>query len=261
MVSCNSKSTAAETDKEQMVLIKTEFGNMKVKLYNETPLHRDNFIKLVKDGYYDDLLFHRVISSFMIQGGDPDSKNASKSKRLGGGGPGYTLTSEIVDGLYHKKGALAAARQGDNQNPERKSSGSQFYIVQGKVWNNNDLDLQEEKATYQAVRDEGMKLFRAKQKEIMQLQKEGMVDSISAIKIEIQEQAAKKVDSSRFLINQERRELYTTIGGVPHLDGAYTVFGEVVEGLNVIDSIAQVEKGAGDRPLNNVIMTMELLDE
>ena len=260
VLACSGKATSAGDGDETKVLIKTEYGDMVVKLYNETPQHRDNFIKLVKEGYYNDLLFHRVIKDFMIQGGDPDSKNAPANKRLGSGGPGYEIPAEIVEGLYHKKGALAAARQGDNTNPERKSSGSQFYIVQGKVWTEEELKQFEEKQKFQALRTEAMKMYRDKMPEVQRLQNEGKTDSINDLRIKIQEEAEKKVDSSSYIINQERRDIYTTIGGTPHLDGAYTVFGEVVKGLNVLDSIANVQTGPGDRPLKDIKMEMKLID-
>ena len=260
IVACSGSRTKAGDDQEQLVLIKTKFGDMKVKLYNETPLHRDNFIKLVKEGFYDGLLFHRVIKDFMIQGGDPESKDAPAGKHLGSGGPGYQIPAEIVDGLYHKKGALAAARQGDAANPERKSSGSQFYIVQGKVYDEEKLSQIEEKMKLNAERQEAMKLYMKDQVRIKRLQTEGKIDSINTIRFEIQEQAEKNVSESSYKINEKRKEIYTTVGGTPHLDGAYTVFGEVIEGLNVIDSIANVETGPGDRPIDDVIMSMELLN-
>ncbi|HCS19369.1 MAG TPA: peptidylprolyl isomerase [Bacteroidetes bacterium] len=188
--------------KNMMVEIVTDHGTMKVLLYDETPLHRDNFIKLVEEGYYNDLLFHRIIKGFMIQGGDPNSKNAGPGVQLGGGGPGYTVPAEFRPGLYHKKGALAAARMGDQMNPQRASSGSQFYIVQGTVVQEN------------------------------MLQRSGIV------------------------YTPEQIQTYTTIGGTPFLDGQYTVFGEVVEGLDVIDKIAAVKTLQGDRPEVNVKMTV-----
>ena len=260
IVACSGSRTKAGDDEERLVLIKTKFGDMKVKLYNETPMHRDNFVKLVKEGFYDGLLFHRVIKDFMIQGGDPESKDAPAGKHLGSGGPGYQIPAEIVDGLYHKKGALAAARQGDAANPERKSSGSQFYIVQGKVFNEEMLSQIEEKMKLNAERQEAMKIYMQDQALIKRLQAEGKVDSINEIRFKIQEIAEKNVSESMYKINQERREIYTTVGGTPHLDGAYTVFGEVIEGLNVIDSIANVETAPGDRPLEDLEMHMELLN-
>jgi peptidyl-prolyl cis-trans isomerase B (cyclophilin B) len=234
---------------------------MLVELYNETPQHRDNFLKLAKEGFYNDLLFHRVIEGFMIQGGDPDSKNAPSGKRLGGGGPGYTIPAEIVDGLYHKKGALSAARQGDNVNPGKKSSGSQFYIVQGKKWNEEMLRNFEERQKFQAMRKKAMQLYGERADDVKRFQENNMQDSIIKLRIDVQEQAERMVDSSMYQINNERREIYTTIGGTPQLDGEYTVFGEVVEGLNVIDSIATVKTNKADRPLDDIIMEMEVIKE
>lgn len=184
------------------VKIETNKGTMTVMLYDETPVHRDNFIKLAESGFYDGLLFHRVISTFMIQGGDPDSKDAPAGKVLGNGGPGYTLPAEIIPKYYHKKGALAAARTGDQTNPQRRSSGSQFYIVQGKSYTDMQIDSME-KQLYTTFTD-------------------------------------------------DQRDAYTTVGGVPHLDAQYTVFGEVTEGLDIIDKVASVEKGANDRPVEDV---------
>lgn len=247
-------------EKEQKVLITTKYGNMTAKLYNETPLHRDNFIKLTKEAFYNDLLFHRVIKDFMIQGGDPESKNAPSAKRLGMGGPGYEIPAEINPKFFHKKGALAAARSGDNVNPERKSSGSQFYIVMGNVWTDESLRKFEEKQKFQAVRTEAMKMYRERQQEISKLQTEGKNDSANAILNSIQQEAEKKVDVSKFAINDERRSVYTTTGGTPFLDDAYTVFGEVIDGLNVIDSIAKVPTAPGDRPLEDVIMKIEVIE-
>ncbi|MCX6290655.1 MAG: peptidylprolyl isomerase [Bacteroidetes bacterium] len=200
-------SPATDTLKrEYKVLISTEFGDMTVKLYNSTPKHRDNFVKLVQQGFYDSLLFHRVIRNFMIQGGDPQSKNASPGVMLGNGDVGYTIPAEFVDTIFHKKGALCAAR---TDNPEKASSGCQFYIVQGQVLSNEQLNMFE--------MQRGMKLS-AKQREIM-----------------------------------------TTIGGTPFLDQNYTVYGEVINGLDVIDKIAAVKTAPGDRPVQDVRMKMKLI--
>ncbi|MBN1768272.1 MAG: peptidylprolyl isomerase [Prolixibacteraceae bacterium] len=259
MVACSGKkSNAGDSDRPQ-VLIETSFGDMTVELYNETPQHRDNFLKLAEEGFYNDLLFHRVIESFMIQGGDPDSKNASPNKRLGSGGPGYTIPAEFVDGFYHKKGALSAARQGDNVNPEKESSGSQFYIVQGKVWNDEMIRQFEEQQKFQSARQLMMKMYNERMDEVKRYQQNDQQDSIMQLRIEIQEKAEQQVDSSLYKINSERREIYTSVGGTPNLDGAYTVFGEVIEGLNVIDSIAAVKTDRNDRPLDNIIMKMKVL--
>lgn len=187
---------------ETRVYLETNYGRLVLKLYNSTPLHRDNFLKLVKEGYYDGLLFHRVIKDFMIQGGDPESKNAMKGAMLGNGGPGYTVPAEFVDSLIHRKGALAAARLGDGMNPKKESSGSQFYIVQGRVWRDADLSAMESR-TGRKYSDEDKKAYREE-------------------------------------------------GGTPHLDGGYTVFGQLVEGFDVLDRIATTTTGGADRPSEDV---------
>ncbi|MCF8357512.1 MAG: peptidylprolyl isomerase [Prolixibacteraceae bacterium] len=259
LISCSAKKPAGE-ESQQKVLIKTKYGNMTAVLYNDTPLHRDNFIKLVKEDFYNGLLFHRVIKNFMIQGGDPQSKNASQNKRLGNGGPGYQIPAEFVPAHFHKKGAIAAARSGDRVNPERKSSGSQFYIVQGEVYTGEALTQFEDKLKFKAQRKEEMKLFGERKDEIRQLQQAGKIDSANAIMISIQEMAQKNIEKQSFKISEERRDVYTTVGGTPHLDDTYTVFGEVIEGFEVIDSIANVETGQGDRPIENIEMEIELID-
>ncbi|MCF8362706.1 MAG: peptidylprolyl isomerase [Prolixibacteraceae bacterium] len=261
MIACTGKKTNAGDGDRPRVLIITEYGDMLVELYNETPQHRDNFLKLAKEGFYDDLLFHRVIEGFMIQGGDPGSKNAPSGKRLGSGGPGYTIPAEIVEDIYHKKGALSAARQGDNVNPEKKSSGSQFYIVQGKTWNDDMIQQFEERQKFQATRKKTMQLYGERMDDVKRFQENNMQDSIIQLRIDLQEKAEQLVDSSMFKLNKKRREIYSTIGGTPQLDGAYTVFGEVVEGLNVIDSIAAVKTNQADRPLEDVIMEMKVIKE
>jgi cyclophilin family peptidyl-prolyl cis-trans isomerase len=261
LVACSgNQSTAVEkNEKEQKVLVETDYGNMVIVLFNETPKHRDNFVKLVKDGFYNDLLFHRVINEFMIQTGDPNSKNAKANEHLGGGGPGYTIDAEIVDGLYHQKGALAAARQGNNVNPERKSSGSQFYIVHGKIWNDSMIVQFEDRQKYQHVRAKAMELYNNRLDEIKQLQAAGKIDSISAIEIEIMEKAENEIDEKLYTFNQKRRQIYSTLGGAPHLDGEYTVFGQVVEGIDVIDSIAKVKTNKQNRPLDDIKISMKLI--
>lgn len=204
----NQKETS---EKQYKILISTPLGNMTAILYNETPVHRDNFVKLVKEGFYDGTLFHRVIKDFMIQGGDPISKNAAPAQPLGTGGPGYTLPAEFHPALIHKKGAIAAARTSDNVNPERRSSGSQFYIVQGKKITPSELNVM-------AIRN-------------------GITYTPEQIKI------------------------YETIGGTPFLDQQYTVFGEVIEGLEVIDAIASVPTEGQNRPLKDIKMTIRLIND
>lgn len=198
-------------DVETLVQIDTDMGKIKVKLFNDTPLHRDNFIKNVKEKRYDGLLFHRVIKQFMIQGGDIDSKDAPIEKHLGDGDPGYTIPAEIVYPKYfHKRGMLCAARTSDEENPERASSGTQFYIVTGKFYTEMELDKME------------------------------------------------KSDNKTF--TPEERQAYMLEGGAPHLDNKYTVFGEVVSGMKVVDKIQFVETNEEDRPLKNIkIKTMTIV--
>ncbi|MEE9438018.1 MAG: peptidylprolyl isomerase [Saprospiraceae bacterium] len=191
-------------EKKSYVTIETEFGNLKVELYESTPKHKDNMMKLAKEGYYKDLLFHRVIKGFMVQGGDPKSKDASPEARLGGGGPGYRIDAEI--GAPHFKGTIAAARTGGAGNPEKMSSGSQFYLVHGKLQTDAQLDSFEK--------------------------------------------------SKGFKYNAEQREKYKTIGGTPALDMEYTVYGEVVEGFDLIDKLANVPTQPGDRPVKDVKMNI-----
>jgi|CXWJ01.1.fsa_nt_gi peptidyl-prolyl cis-trans isomerase B (cyclophilin B) len=213
-----NKNKSTKTDKskpmapkENLVDITTDYGVMRIKLYNETPKHRDNFLKLVKEGFYDGLLFHRVINGFMIQGGDPQSKNAAPGVQLGNGGPGYTVPAEFNQALYHKKGALAAARMGDQVNPNKESSGSQFYIVQGKAASEQELNMMQQR--------------------------------------------------NNITYTTDQRQYYSTVGGTPFLDMGYTVFGEVVSGLEVIDKIAAVKTQPGDRPVEDVKMTMKIVEK
>lgn len=200
-------SSFSAKPKHHYVRLKTSFGECVIKLYNETPKHRDNFIKLTKDKVYEGSLFHRVIKDFMVQGGDPDSKAAKPGTLLGEGSVGYTVPAEFRDSLFHKKGVLAAAR---DDNPDKASSGSQFYIVQGKKFSDEQLD--------------GIETKRLK-----------------------------------FKIPLEQREIYKTIGGAPHLDRTYTVFGEVVKGLELVDQIAATVTDKNDRPVNDVKMSITLL--
>lgn len=202
-LSFTSMSQTKSTQKVVKFVIHTDFGDMKGFLYNETPKHRDNFVKLAKEGFYNGTLFHRVIPGFMIQGGDPSSKTAKPGQQLGGGDLGYTVPAEFNPAFIHKKGALAAARTGDNVNPQKASSASQFYIVEG------------------------------------------------------QKQAADKLPAK---YTDAQKKIYETVGGVPFLDGQYTVYGEITEGLDIIDKIANVERDQSDRPKKDVKMTIKLVE-
>ena len=240
------------------VKIETMLGDIVVRLYDETPIHRDNFVKLAKEGYYDGTLFHRVIKNFMIQGGDPDSKGAPAGKMLGVGGPDYTLQAEIQDGLFHKRGAVAAARQGDEVNPERRSSGSQFYIVWGQVYNENQLRQFSKQLRMQKVQDVFHALASDHRAEIMQMRREKNRAGLQELQDKLVAEAESQVGSDGLTENQMK--LYSTIGGTPHLDGQYTVFGEVEEGLDVVELIQGSATGRADRPLDDIEMRMVVIE-
>ena len=258
LIACKTGTKKGEDmDKETLVKIETTVGDIKVKLYNETPKHRDNFIKLVKDGMYEGTLFHRVIKDFMIQAGDPDSKNAPKGKMLGAGDVGYTIPAEFVyPKFFHKKGALSAARQGDNVNPKKESSGCQFYIVTGKVYNDSTLLSMESQMNENKINVIFNTLAQKHMKEIYKMRKandeNGLYDLQEKLFAEAQEMAAKQPE---FHFTPEQIEAYTTVGGTPHLDGEYTVFGEVVKGMDIVDKIQQVKTDRSDRPEEDVKIT------
>ncbi|HET6227321.1 MAG TPA: peptidylprolyl isomerase [Bacteroidia bacterium] len=244
----------AQTNPDQTqikVLIATTYGDIKIKLYNETPIHRDNFVKLANEHYFDSLLFHRVIQHFMIQGGDPDSKHAPYGTLLGEGGPSYVLPAEINSKLFHKKGVLAAAREFDLDNPSRASSGSQFYIVQGRVFTDSLLQVQAKRITRSIAlsrvltNPENAGLIN----KYKDYSKKQMMDSVKYVN----EQIDKKVDLELpnvipYTFSKEQRDVYTTIGGTPHLDTNYTIFGEVYEGMEVVDKIAAEPTDKNNRP-------------
>ena len=221
-----------------------------IELYDETPKHRDNMVKLVKEGYYDGVLFHRVIKDFMIQTGDPKSKTATAGQRLGTGDPGYTIEAEIVyPQFFHKRGALAAARTGDNVNPERRSSGSQFYIVTGRRFTEGTLQMMEERMNEQKKQSVFESLAAPHRQDVMKMQNE-------LIALTEQEVAKNPVK-----VTQAQVEAYSTLGGAPHLDGQYTVFGEVVKGMDVVDKIENVETGDADRPTTDVkVISMKIME-
>ena len=241
------------------VKIQTMLGDIVVRLYDETPIHRDNFIKLAKEGYYDGTLFHRVIKDFMIQGGDPDSKGAPTGKMLGVGGPDYTLEAEIKDGLFHKRGALAAARQGDQVNPERRSSGSQFYIVWGQVYNEGQLRQFSKQLKMQRMQDIFNQLAAARKAEIMQMRRERNRAGLQELQDQLAAEAEKQAAGYTGL-SEEQQRIYSTVGGTPHLEGQYTVFGEVEQGLDVVEMIQSSATGRGDRPIDDIEMRVSVID-
>ncbi|MBE6332104.1 MAG: peptidylprolyl isomerase [Bacteroidales bacterium] len=246
------------------VLIKTSLGDITVRLYDETPQHRDNFLKLAREGFYNGTIFHRVIKNFMIQGGDPESKNAPMSKPLGSGDAGYTIPAEFVYPQYfHKKGALAAARTGDEVNPERRSSGCQFYIVTGEVYSAGKLTQLEKQMAQQQLQNIFNQLVVENRDKILEMRKNRDNAGLQQLQEELEKQTyakAKELGDPKF--TDAQREAYTTVGGTPFLDNNYTVFGEVVEGLEVADKIQQVETAASDRPKEDVKMiSVEIVEE
>ena len=240
------------------VKIQTMLGDITVRLYDETPIHRDNFLKLAKEGYYDGTLFHRVIKGFMIQGGDPDSKGAPAGKMLGVGGPDYTLEAEIKSDIFHKRGALAAARQGDEVNPERRSSGSQFYIVWGDVYNEGQLRQFSKQLRMQKVQSAFNALAAAHKDEIMQMRRDRNRAGLQELQDKLVAEAESKVGKDG--LTEEQLQLYSTLGGTPHLDGQYTVFGEVEDGLDVVEMIQGTATGRADRPLDDIEMRMVVVE-
>lgn len=231
--------------------VATTAGNIKIRLYDDTPLHRDNFLKLAKEGYYDGVLFHRVINDFMVQTGDPESKEAPAGKMLGSGGPGYTIPAEIVyPKHYHKYGALAAARTGDEMNPERKSSGSQFYIVTGKKYLPQQISRMEEMSVQKQLQSYFMELQRQNMDTIRQLRLAKDSVGLENLRQELIKETEANVKPVTMTEAQVRD--YTTIGGTPHLDGQYTVFGEVLEGMDVVEKIQKAETDGRDRPLEDI---------
>lgn len=255
----NSKSEKKldmENVKETLVCLETTMGNITVKLYDETPKHKENFIKLVKEGAYDSTLFHRVIKDFMIQAGDPLSKNATDTTTLGSGDVGYTIPAEFNKNYFHKKGALAAARQGDEVNPERESSGCQFYIVTGRKFSEAQMINMENHMNEARLEEVFNNLARKHMKEIYKMRKAGDTEGLLELQDSLESQARNIVDKEPALrYTKEQKQAYTTIGGAPHLDGAYTVFGEVVDGMDVVEKIEQVGTNRADRPKVDIRIT------
>ena len=244
LVNCTAQDTG-------QIVIVTDYGDIELQLYDKTPQHRANFIKLAKEGFYDGLLFHRVINGFMIQGGSPDSKDAKPGTRLGTGGPGYTVPAEFVPEYIHKRGALAAARQSDNVNPERASSGSQFYIVHGKPYTDEQLNQVEEQIAYGNATQMFYQYLREEEEA---MQTAGQTVIRDSVQMRANRKATAWLRENPYKMRDEDRQIYTTIGGAPHLDGDYTVFGEVIKGLDVIDKIASLETDDADRPKVDVVI-------
>lgn len=254
LASCGAGSNQKNNmEKRTQVKLETTQGDIVVALYNETPKHRDNFIKLAKEGVYDSTLFHRVIKQFMIQAGDPDSKTANDTASLGSGDVGYTIPAEFVPKFFHRKGALAAARMGDDVNPNRESSGCQFYIVTGRKFREAQLLDMAAQKNNQRVETIFNELARKHMKEIYKLRKANDDNALMELQDSLEAQAyAMAKEEEPFMFTPEQLAAYSTVGGAPHLDGTYTVFGEVVSGMETVEKIEVTKTGRADRPIENV---------
>lgn len=251
LLSCSQRK-----DDSRYIDIKTEKGDVIIRLYNQTPKHRDNIIKLAQEKFYDGQIFHRIIDNFVVQGGDPTTKHALPDSLYGSADSGYLIDAEIVDSLIHKKGAVGMAREGDDINPEKNSSGSQFYIVKGKVLTNLQLDELEKKRDLQ----NRSKLYKKLFSEAIAKQKlQNKIDTVTAsLEVGI------AIDSiwqnyPKFKFSERQRKVYTTIGGIPHLDGNYTVFGEVIRGMNFIDELSTISTDKNDRPIKDTKFSIVVL--
>ncbi len=235
------------------VLLHTTEGDITILLYGDTPRHTENFVKLVKSGHYDGLLFHRVINDFMIQGGDPSSKEAPKGKMLGDGDMPYEIEAEIdFPKHFHHRGAIAAARQGDAVNPEKKSSGSQFYIVTGRKFVAGQLDAMDHKAVMKKKQEVFDRLSAEYRDSIMSMRRNRDHAGLDALRDKLAEETERLTANDSTFFTPEQREVYMREGGTPHLDGGYTVFGRVLSGMDVVDKIQKVETDGNDRPLQDV---------
>ena len=250
----------AKKETNTLVKISTQYGDMVVKLYNETPQHRDNFVKLIKSGFYNDLVFHRVIKDFMIQGGDPNSKNAPAGKQLGAGDVGYTIPAEFVyPKYYHKKGVLAAARQADQVNPTKASSGCQFYIVQGKKYTEEELTRLEASMLNKLKQNRFYELVDENKETVKECRKNKDNAGLEKLQARLVAQLDKEFKTNTYKLPDNIREDYKNMGGIPFLDNDYTVFGEVIENIEIIDKIAATKTNQGDRPEKDIKMTLSII--
>ena len=252
----------ARPKKDPILLISTTYGDIRIKLFNETPLHTKNFVKLAKKKYFNETLFHRVIRNFMIQGGDPDSKKAQPGQLLGDGGPKYTIPFEYVPAYFHKKGMVAAAREGDDVNPLRASSASQFYIVVGKVFDDAGLDVVEKRINTMQ-KNNLMYNYIASNKALKDRLAEYKKSDTAAYTMQMK-QLSMLADSlykeqKPYIIPENEREIYKTIGGTPHLDASYSIFGEVLEGLDVVEKISEASTDKNNRPIENIVIKVRVL--
>ena len=262
ILNSSENKTNKMTDNCKMVLVKTTLGDIKIALYNETPKHRDNFLKLVEEKYYEGTLFHRVIKQFMIQAGDGDSKNAVPGQQLGAGNIGYTIPAEFVYPKYfHKRGVLAAARTADQINPEKESSGSQFYIVTGQVFKKQALDQLVMQLEYRKKQDLFQKNAAPYRKDLMKMQIAKDSAGLEAMRQKLIDATEKEYAENPVTFTEEQIQAYTTVGGAPHLDGDYTVFGEIVDGMDVVAKIEAVQTDRYDRPKEDIrIISAEIVE-
>jgi len=249
-----SESCAVKKENKSIVCFETNYGKITVKLYEETPKHRANFLKLVNDGFYNGVLFHRVIAEFMIQAGDPDSKDAKSGKSLGSGDVGYTIPAEFVyPTYYHKRGVLSAARQGDESNPKKASSGCQFYIVEGRTFTDKELDSLDKSNERKQEEKLFQEILKSHQDEVKRYRMERSQPKLDALRdsilADVHDQMLK---NPTYKLTEQQRNDYKTLGGTPHLDGEYTVFGEVIEGLDVVSKISKAKTGRNDRPVEDI---------
>lgn len=260
-----SESSQAMTDTvkqhDAIVEIETTEGPIKVLLYGDTPAHQSNFLKLAEEGFYDGVLFHRVIKDFMIQTGDPESKNATPEQHLGSGDPGYTIEAEIVyPKHYHKYGALAAARTGDAVNPERRSSGSQFYIVTGQKQSARSIEQGEQRMVNDVKQKYWMKLMKENTAKIKELQAAGDKEALEEFRQQLIAQLEKEVTVPQ--LPQQLKDDYINLGGTPHLDNQYTVFGEVIEGMDTVEKIQNAATDSADRPVEDVkVLSVKVIEK
>lgn len=257
----------SQTHCKETILIATSYGNIKIKLFEETPLHKKNFLKLVKQGFYDSLLFHRVINNFMIQGGDPDSKRANDTILLGNGDVGYWIPAEFNSKIFHKKGVLAAAREGDDINPKKESSGCQFYIVMGKKYDSIALQKAELRVNREIVQKINYLVgFSGKSPALKtyynRLYAQGKEDSLKIVTKQLTDAVSKAEyqKTKHYTWSASQKKTYAELGGTPHLDNNYTIFGEVIEGLDIIDKIAGVKTDKNDRPKENIRMKISIVN-
>ena len=262
MFAGGSCGNSKEQQNENLYVIRTQSGNITIMLHEETPEHKNNFEKLVNENFYEGLLFHRGIPGFMIQGGDPESKTARPGDRLGGGSLDYTLPAEISDKYYHKRGAVAAARRGGPSNPEKRSSATQFYIVQGRIFSEGQLDSMEMVKNNQIKNELMREHFVAAEQQLQQFREKNDESGFNIEIARLREQVDSLFEAGNmaFKFSPEQRKVYSTVGGYPSLDGEYTVFGEVVEGMDVIEKITSAETDTNDRPLKDIEMKIERIN-